>query len=112
MNRYNLTDEVRTKYKPIVAAFLEKINNMSDDEICESSEDNYKLDLSNTELNPYTLGILLEEEFEFEDKDHEDNGWQMDFWITYNKNTSERVNRITIMGTGIIFEMFLSVEVG
>lgn len=110
MNGYELSDEVRAKYKPIIAEFLDKINAMTDEEFRHSQVSQANLNLSNTELNPYTLGELLEKEFGYADREQEDNGWQLDFWITYSKPSNEKTKKVTITGTGLTFRMSLGVD--
>lgn len=101
MNRYKLTDEVRKKYLPIIKEHTEKIRNCNLEEM-----DRYdvSLNLSDTGLNPYTLGKLLEE-LGYEKVDVDKNGWEMDFWITYEKSGCPPIQ---VRGTGITFELFLS----
>lgn len=52
MNRWNLTEEVKQKYTPVVKEFLESLK--------VPSEELREKDFSDTELNPYTLWELLE----------------------------------------------------
>ena len=60
-NRYNLSKKVKDKWYPIIKDFLDTLDNWKpeyeDDDIKKT-----KLDLSDTELNPYTLRDLLIDE--------------------------------------------------
>ena len=101
MSRWILTNEVKEKYLPIVKEHINKIENYNLEEM-----DRYdvELDLSDTELNPYTLGELLKE-LGYEKVDVDRNGWEMDFWIKYKKSDCLPIQ---VRGTGITFELFLS----
>lgn len=106
MNRYNITDEVKDKYKLVVGGFIKVINEMTADEIANYNDDSIKLDLTGTELNPYTLGTILES-LGYEKGEIDINGWEMDFWETYEKDSSENAHKLVIEGSGIIFELYL-----
>lgn len=54
MNRYELREEVREKWIEKIKEHIEKIERSSESSQCI-------LDLSDTELNPYTLGTMIEE---------------------------------------------------
>lgn len=101
MSRWILKNEVKEKYLPIVKEHINKIENYNLEEM-----DRYdvELDLSDTELNPYTLGELLKE-LGYEKVDVDRNGWEMDFWIKYKKSGCLPIQ---VRGTGITFELFLS----
>lgn len=98
MSKWALTDDMRKKFIPIIQEFINKV------EAVEFPDES--LELTDTELNPYTLGLLLEE-FGYEKVDIDENGWQMDFWITFEK---EGYKTLTIEGTGITFEFKLYVR--
>lgn len=100
-NKWELTTKVKEKYNPIVTEFIAKIESeeFNEDEDCT-------LDLSNTELNPYTLQELLEG-MEYEEKDRDYNGWELDYWIYMEKS---RFKNLCIHGTAITFELKLSVK--
>lgn len=97
MSRYTLKESVKNKYQKSVEDFIKKLETTNDGDYVEK-------DFSDTELNPYTLGILLED-LGYERINQDDNGWQMDFWITYEK---EGCKPISLQGTGITFELKLS----
>lgn len=105
-NRYELTKEIKDKWFPVIKDFLDILDNWKPE---YENDDTKKteLDLSDTELNPYTLKELLINEFGYEeDSDKFDtNGWQMDFWIYLNKSSHVP---LCITGTGITFELSLS----
>lgn len=97
LNRYNLKETTKVRYLPVVKDFIENLEKWD-------GEDYFEKDFSDTELNPYTLGMILEE-LGYERVNQDDNGWQMDFWITYEK---EGYKSISLEGTGITFELKLS----
>lgn len=105
-NRYELTSNVKNKWFPVIKDFLDILDNWKPE---YENDDTKKteLNLSDTELNPYTLKELLINEFGYEeDSDKFDtNGWQMDFWIYLNKSSHAP---LCITGTGITFELSLS----
>lgn len=109
MSRWNLTDEVKEKHLPAIMNLIQKLEQQDEETIegmYEESEE-YKeltLDLSDTELNPYTLEKLLES-LGYQQGDRDSNGWQFDFWVNMWK---EGANDIVISGTGITFELKLS----
>lgn len=101
INRWQLKDDVKEKWTPVIQEHIKKI------------EDHYKngdnpyncfLNLTGTELNPYTLWKILEE-LGYEREDQEDNGWELDFWIYFTKQDART---LLIRGTGILCEFFLS----
>ena len=112
MNRYELKDEVKEKYKPIIQNFLNKMRNLTVDEIENMDNKEFSISLSDTELNPYTL-LTLMEDFGYGNEEIEDNGWQMDFLITidnYDNTYDSTCEVMCIHGCGIIFELNLTVK--
>lgn len=99
MSRWELTDEIEQEFLPIVKGFIDEVEGSEQD-----SE--YELNLTDTELNPYTLWKLLEK-LGYEKEDIDSNGWQMDFWITFEK---EGHKTLEIDCTGITFELKLVVR--
>jgi len=100
LSRWQLTDEVKEKFTPIVKEFInqvETIDRLSDTPLLT-------IDLSDTELNPYTLENLIKV-LGYENTDHDSNGWQYDFWITMRKDGCKT---LSIEGTGAIFELKLT----
>jgi hypothetical protein len=99
MSRWELTEEVRLKYTPVVEEFIKQV------ELSKYSDGENRLekDFSDTELNPYTLVKLLET-LGYEEIDQDSNGWQLDFWITMKK---DRHKSLYVLGTGMTFELKL-----
>lgn len=100
MSRWQLKKEVKEKFTPIIEEFIhqvETIDPLSDTPLLE-------IDLSDTELNPYTLETLLEG-LGYEKTDHDSNGWQYDFWVTMQKDGCKS---LSVNGTGATFELKLS----
>lgn len=98
-NRYKLKDSVREAYLPAVQNFINKLENIED----ESTELLIE-DFSDCKLNPHTMQKLLES-LGYEETGQEENGWQLDFWITMKK---EGFRDIQISGCGMTFELKLS----
>lgn len=111
MNRWELTDKVKEKYKPIIQEFLNKMENLTCKEIEKMDNEEFCLNLSDTELRPYTL-LQLMKEFEYGNEKFDDNGWELDFWIDISKNSSfeSTSERLCIHGCGMTFELNLSVK--
>lgn len=105
-NRYKLTKKVKDKWCPIIKDFLDTLDNWKPEYDFDDTKKT-ELDLSDTELNPYTLKNLLIDEFGYEEDEDEfdTNGWQMDFWIYLNKPGH---SSLSITGTGITFELNLN----
>jgi hypothetical protein len=103
-NRYILTDEVKEKFLPIVQDLINQVESYNGD-----NKNSPEVDLSGTEINPYTLRKLLEDigYKESEDEDMETNGWQMDFWIYMYK---PGYKPLTISGCGITFDLKLHMK--
>lgn len=111
MNRWRLSEDIKEKYKPIIQEFLTKMENLTYDEIENMDNEEFCLKLSDTELSPYTL-LELMREFEYENEEFKDNGWELNFWITISKNTSypSTCEELCIHGCGMTFELNLSVK--
>lgn len=110
-NRYKLTKPIEDKYLGILSAFIDKLDNYTEKDIENTDNSEFTLELSDTELNPYTLKSLLEM-FGYEEGDLDNNGWQLDYWWTMeNENAkTELTRKLVIWGTGITFELKLSNE--
>ena len=105
VSKWELTEEVEAKFTPIVKEFIDE--NEGADLTEEDQKDNRgELDLTDTELNPYTLWKLLEK-LGYKKDEMEINGWEIDFWITFVK---EGFKSLEIDCTGITFEMKLNVK--
>lgn len=111
MNRWQLSEDIKKKYKPIIQEFLTKMENLTYDEIENMDNEEFCLKLSNTELRPYTL-LELMREFGYGNEEFKDNGWELDFWITISKNGSypSTCEELCIHGCGMTFELNLSVK--
>lgn len=97
-HRWSLSDEVGKMYEKMIEKFIIAIESSTpEDKLLE-------IDLSNTELNPYTLQALLEG-LGYEVTERDNNGWQLDFWINMEK---PNFKNLSINGTGITFELKLS----
>ena len=101
VNRYILADDVKDKFVPIVETFIDKVAKCNAE---EKSRYDVTLDLTGSELNPYTLGELLEKEFGYRHEDTETNGWQIDFWSYYTHDTKPL---LCVSGCGMTFELIL-----
>lgn len=97
MSRYDLKPETKEKYLPIIQQFIKEL-----EEYPGSSYDK-KMNLSDTELNPYTLSVILKD-LGYEVLDLDRNGWEVDFWWYFRKPGCKSVQ---ITGTAMIFEMFI-----
>lgn len=112
MNRYELSKDVKEKYKPIVEEFLNKMKSLNNYEIEYMNNEEFRLELSDTELRPYTL-LELMREFGYGDEEFEDNGWQLDFWINIEDKEESYPSTCEVLcihGCGITFELNLSVR--
>jgi hypothetical protein len=99
-NRWVLEDKLKTRYTPIVREFISRLEAIDEEYVSDLPI----IDFSDTRLNPYTLGILLES-LGYKQEDIDQNGWQMDFWITMKK---DGFKSLCIDGTGITFKLILS----
>ena len=61
MNRWLLTDEIREKIKPLLSEYLNKVENLTVEQVEQMSNEELGLDLSDKGINPYQLQSLLEE---------------------------------------------------
>lgn len=104
MNRWELNPKVKEVYLPIIKEHIDKIENYNPKE-----EDPYEieLDLSDTPLNPYILWNILEEDLGYERIRQDDNGWQLDFWVYFEKTGH---SNLVVRGCGMTFELILSGE--
>lgn len=108
MNRWNLTEEIREKIKPILQQYFDKVENITAEEFEDMSEKELGIDLSDTGINPYQLVKLLEE-FGYEETNRNDNGWELDFWIDMKRKDDKTFisgcEHLTIAGCGMTFEL-------
>ena len=119
INRWNLTNEQREKFLPILKEYFNKLENMTDtdvDEILATCNDysQFELDLFDTGISPYLLQELLKSEFGYEEHDFDRNGWQWDFWITMKRKDGKTFpstcETMMICGCGMTFELVLRPE--
>ena len=111
MNRWILTEETRTKFKPILQQYLEKVENLTDEQVESMSNEELGIDLSCTDINPSQLVDLLEE-LGYKETNTDDNAW--DFWI-YMKRKDGKVfdsacEDLVIAGCGMTFELKIWIE--
>ena len=100
-NRYNTTEEQKQKFIPIIQEFINRIESASEDEVYS-----IQLNLTDQGINPYQIWSLLND-LGYEDDYVDHNGWELDFWIKFEK---EGFKTITMTGTGITFEVLLEVQ--
>lgn len=106
MNNWNLTDEIRNKFKPIVEDYIsllesDKLNN----------EHRESIDFTNQGISPVQLKELLEE-LGYEEVDYDSNGWQHDFWQYMNNPNREKYAKdLCIYGCGMTFDLALGSDV-
>ena len=112
MSRFDLTEEVRAKYTPVISKFFDEITSKTTEDLEAMEDDAFVLPLSDTELNPYTLQKILKTDFGYKDDSTDTNGWEMDFWIGLLKdNTKDLTSSVCIEGQGITFELNLKVYI-
>lgn len=97
MNRYILTDQVKNRYEGTIKKFISDM---------EKTEDLEVLVLSDSQLNPYTLGKILEN-LGYQKDETDTNGWEMDFDISYVKKGSKT---LLLRGCGMTFELKLTLR--
>lgn len=108
MNRYILTDEVRSKIKPLLTEYFNKVENVTAEQVEKMTNEELGLDLSDKGINPYQLKTLLTE-FGYEESGFDSNGWQWDFWM-YMKRTDGKYfdstcEKLVVAGCGMTFEL-------
>ena len=99
MESWNISNEQKDKFRPIIEKYINDINNSDECEIVKS------LNLTFSGISPIQLKDLLKE-FGYEEVEFDSNGWQYDFWIKMvNHEDSRRSGRLTILGCGISFSL-------
>lgn len=88
-----LTDEIAEKYVPLINNFIK-------------DEDVEEIDLTGTDLSPYQLWKILEDKLGYKENDIDNNGWEQDFWIEFNKKENEYFN-LVIDAQGMTFSLKL-----
>lgn len=113
MNRWKLADELREKFKPLLTEYLNKVENLTVEQIEKMTNEELGLELSDKGINPYQLQILLEE-LGYEENEFDTNGWQMDFWINMKrkdgKHFESHCENLVIAGCGMTFELKLYID--
>jgi len=113
MNRWNVTDEIREKFKPILAEYLNKVENLTAEQVDSMENEELGIDFSDSGINPYQLETLLEE-FGYEVNDRDDNGWERDFWIHMNRTDGKTFDsyceNLVIDVCGMTFELKLYID--
>lgn len=100
-NRYYATEEQKEKFIPILQEFIDRIEAASEEEVYS-----IQLNLTDKGINPAQIWDILEE-LGYEENYEDYNGWQLDFWIKFEK---EGCRTISMSGTGITFEVLLEVQ--
>ena len=107
MDGWDLTDELRNKFKPIVDDY---INLLESDEVDNIHEKYIKL--TNQGINPIQMKELLEEMGYEEEYPIDSNGWQFDFWWDFTNPKREKyAKKLCICGCGITFDLMLRSDV-
>ncbi|WP_206459394.1 hypothetical protein [Anaerovorax sp. IOR16] len=112
MNRWILTEDIKRKWKPYIKEFIDKMSALTIEDVENMSNDEFTIELSDTELRPYTL-LELMKEFGYDNADFDDNGWELDYWITIEKSDKaipSGCEVLCIHGCGMTFELNLSVK--
>ena len=102
INKWELNDYLRNNEIPSIKRWIDFVE-VHFDELVEK-QDKTELDLSDFKINPYQLKLVLEE-MGFEDYEWDSNGWEMDYWIYFERNGF----KIEIQGTAMIHELKLVV---
>lgn len=113
MDKWNLNDEVRAKFKPILTEYLHKVETVTAEEMEHMENEELGLELTDTGISPWQLKELLEE-LGYEARNSDDNGWELDFWIYMRridgKTFESSCEELTIRGCGMTFELRLYIE--
>lgn len=100
MNRWELSEDVKEKHTLVVQEFINQVELNKP----QNDSDLLEINLSDTELNPFTLQKLLES-LGYQETDHHNEGWQLEYRITMQKDGFKSLD---INGSGITFELKLS----
>lgn len=107
METWDLTDELREKFKPIVENYLRLIESENIDDI-----NKHYLELTNQGISPMQLKELLEELGYKEKYSLDSNGWQFDFWWYFTNPQREKyAKELCITGCGISFDLILRSDI-
>ena len=103
VDKLELNDYLRNNEIPSIKKWIDFVE-VHFDELREK-QDKIELDLSDFKINPYQLQLALEEMGFEKDEDYDINGWEMDYWIYFERNGF----KIEIQGTAMIHELKLVV---
>ena len=113
MNRWTLTNELRNEFKPKIQEFLNKMENLTDEQIEQMPNEDFMISFSDTKLNPYVLEQILKE-MGYEQESFDKNGWEMDFWTRMRRKDGKTFpsmcELLCIQGCGMTFELNLAVD--
>lgn len=113
INRWILTEEQKAKIVPMIKMFLNKLENMTEEEVEAAPKETFVLDLYNIGVGPYLIKEILEEEFEYEEYASDQNGWEMDFWISFDRKDDKKFpsecEHLELVGCGMTFDLKLQV---
>ena len=113
MNRWNLTEEIRDKNKPLLTEYFNKVENVTTEQIEQMSNEELGIDFSGKGINPSQLVKLLNE-FGYEEEDRDDNGWELDFWIHMRRQDGRTFDsgceKLVVSGCGMTFELKLYID--
>ena len=114
MNKWEVTDELKAKFVPILCDYFARLESLTEEQIDELYEKGrateLAIDLTDVGINPYQLRSLLESEFGYKHSYSDHNGWEMDFWIHMRRKEEKHdsiCNNMVIGGTGITFTLTL-----
>lgn len=103
---WDLTDELREKFKPIVEDYISLLESDEVDDIHKKY-----INLTNQGISPMQLKELLEE-LGYKDAEYSSNGWQHDFWwYLTNSNYERYARKLCICGCGMAFDLALRSDV-
>lgn len=113
VNRWILTKEVRDRIKPILQEYLDKVENLTTEQVEHMENEELGLDLYGMGINPNQLIDLLEE-LGYERVSMHHNGWELDFWVNM-KRKDEKVfdstcENLVVAGCGMTFELKIYIE--
>ena len=113
MNRWQLTDEIITKFIPILQEYLNKIENITAEQFMQMETKDLDIDFSDTGINPTQLCDLMEE-LGYKETKTEDNGWELDFWIHLKRKEGKHFEsgceNLVISGCGMTFELKIGID--
>ena len=113
MSRWNVSKKIEEKFKPILKDYLNEIENLTFDEINKMNINDLILDLSDTGINPSQLVKLLND-LGYEETDRENSGWELNFWIYFQRKDGKifesNCEQLVIIGCGMTFELKLCIN--